>query len=179
MGQALSIAVREQIMSLRSMGKSFVQISQDLKVPYDTVQKVHKRMTERNSCSPDYTRCGGKGQLRCSYFFYRASLWLKRHHLGWGAPFIRLQLKERYGDKAELPSDRQLQVWFRAAGLNPPRQRHTVEPTKSVKEAHERWQVDAKEQLCLANGQDCCYLSVVDEYTGCALGATLFPPQVY
>jgi hypothetical protein len=123
---------------------------------------------------PNYNSCGNKGQIRASYFFYRACIWLKRHHLDWGAPFIHLELMERYGAQ-DIPSVRQMQRWFNNHHLNVPRQRKEKEVVPKIEHAHDRWQVDAKEQLRLADGTPCTYISIVDEYTGSSLGATLFP----
>jgi hypothetical protein len=176
MGQAISLPIRTRIVEMRQQGTCLKNISELLEVPYSSTKKINKRYKEKGETglSAAYANCGNKGVLRSSYFFNRASVWLKRHHLEWGAPLIHLLLTERYG-KEDLPSKRQMQRWFKAKGLNAPRQKKGEPHNQEVHEAHERWQIDAKERLRLANGQDCTYLSVVDEYTGGSLGATLFP----
>ncbi|MVM42152.1 hypothetical protein GO730_38195 [Spirosoma sp. HMF3257] len=40
---------------------------------------------------------------------------------------------------------------------------------------HNIWQVDAKEQLKLANGQPACYLTITEEYSGAWLDSLVFP----
>jgi hypothetical protein len=46
-------------------------------------------------------------------------------------------------------------------------------------QVHDFWQVDAKEQLQLASKQKACYLTRVDETSGCLLQAFVFPPLPY
>jgi hypothetical protein len=176
MGQAISMTIRERIVALQVEGQSLAQISRDLSIPYDTVRQLVQRYKSKgvSGLTPSYARCGHKGELRASYFYYRVCIWLKRRHLSWGAPFIHLQMSERYGQQG-LPSIRQMQRWFRAKGFNVPRQNKAEAPVKPAMSVHDRWQVDAKEQLTDANGHVCTYLSVVDEHSGSSLGATLFP----
>ena len=40
---------------------------------------------------------------------------------------------------------------------------------------HNIWQVDAKEQLILQDGQVACYLTFTDEHSGIWLGSVMFP----
>lgn len=176
MGQALPLCVRERIIKLQREGFLLTEIKKELSLPYSTVQQIIKRYRTKglSGLQADYAKCGGKGQLRNLYFYYRASLWLKRHHLNWGAPLIHLILVERYG-QADIPSIRQMQRWFKDTGLNVPRQKKGDAHDQQVHEVHERWQVDAKEQLTLQDNQLCTYLSIVDEFSGTSLGATLFP----
>lgn len=44
---------------------------------------------------------------------------------------------------------------------------------------HETWQVDAKENMQLANGKNVCWLSVVDEKSGAIIGTIVFPYKKY
>lgn len=106
----------------------------------------------------------------------RAALWLKRLHGSWGAPFIQLQLRERYG-KERVPAVRTLQTWFRSRGLTKPRQRLAAPSIGTSKAVHNIWQVDAKENLTLLDGTRACYLTITDEHSGAGLDALVFPPQ--
>jgi hypothetical protein len=176
MGQPVHLPVRERLISLRAEGHTVNFIAQEVGLSFWTVRHLLRRHNKKGSsgCAPDYTSCGAGGRLRADYFFFRASRWLKRLHLSWGAPFIRMKLAQRYGE-AGLPSSRQMQRWFRQCGLNEPRQRKGEPKAGKAQAVHDCWQVDAKERLVLAGGQPCSYLSVVDEHSGSSLGAVLFP----
>jgi len=176
MGQPVHQPIRERLCALRAEGQTFEQIAQETGLSFWTVRNLVRRHGKQGgpAPAPDYTRCGAGGHLRVGQFFFRVSRWLKRLHPSWGAPFIRMKLAQRYVG-ASLPSSRQMQRWFRHNGLNEPRQRKGESKAERAKSTHECWQVDAKERLTLAGGQQCSYLSVVDEHSGSSLGAVLFP----
>lgn len=176
MGQPVHMPVRERLIALRAEGHTVEFIAREVGLSFWTVRNLvrqHNRQGGSNH-APDYTSCGAGGRLRADYFFFRASCWLKRLHLLWGAPFVRMKLAQRYGEVG-LPSSRQMQRWFRQRGLNEPRQRKGEPKAGKAEAVHDCWQVDAKERLVLAGGQRCSYLSVVDEHSGGSLGAVLFP----
>lgn len=177
MGQPTHLPIRERISSLRAEGHTFKYIAQEVGLSFWTVRQLLRRAVKRGILgnAPDYAACGGGGRLRSEYFLFRVCCWLKRRHPTWGAPLIHLALSRRYGGKRQIPSICQMQRWFRQQGLNQPRPRKGEVRAGRAEAVHECWQVDAKERLVLANGQVCCYLSVVDEYSGAALGARLFP----
>ncbi len=109
-----------------------------------------------------------------SKFYHRVSLWLKRAHACPGAPYIRLQLANRY-PLAELPSVRTLQLWFKAANLSQPRRQLLNSPKMWAQYPHQVWQVNAKEQQRTRDGSKACWLTPVDEKSGAVLAAPLFP----
>ena len=80
MEQALPLCVRERIVKLQSEGFLLTEIKKELSLPYSTVQQIMKRYRTKglSGLQADYAKCGGKGQLRNLYFYYRVSLWLKR-----------------------------------------------------------------------------------------------------
>ena len=176
MGQPIHLPVRERLIALRSEGHTVESIAREVGLSFWTVRNLLRRHKKKGDLgyAPDYTSCGAGGRLRGDYFFFRASCWLKRLHGLWGAPFIRMKLAQRYGE-AGLPSSRQMQRWFRHSGLNVPRQRKSEPREGGAQAVHDCWQVDAKERLTLAGGQQCSYLSVVDEHSGASLGAVFFP----
>jgi len=175
MSLALNLATRKLIVQFREEGKSFAQISRDLKLSYNTIRGIWKRY-EKNGESglvPDYKNCGKK-PLESDYRFYRGSLWLKRFHPQWGAPLILLKLTQRYG-KEKAPSVRTLQRWFKKKGLSAPRQQKNEPKIGKSKAPHNIWQVDAKEQVRIQSGEKICYLTIVDEHSGAWLAAPVFP----
>lgn len=98
---------------------------------------------------------------------------LRRDHPGWGACVIRLRLAacKRWPD---VPQPRTIQRWLAQAGLAPaPAGRRSPAVPRSVL-PHERWQIDAKDQMTLANGQTASWLRVSDECSGAILGTFVF-----
>lgn len=172
--RAHSISTRHRAVELHKQGISRKRIATELAVDYDVVCDWIKRyLTEgEKGLSSRYHRCGRKPVLAAEV--HRAANWLKRLHPAWGAGFIRVALMERY-PYLHIPCERQLQVWFRTAGLQP---QHTRLPQSEV-----RWakgpldvvQVDAKECMQTADKADCCYLKFTDEHTGSILDAHFFP----
>ena len=103
---------------------------------------------------------------------------MRRAHSGWGAGLIRVRLAESFPEQP-LPHEATLRRWFRDAGLTPPRRPpHPPEPPRASV-PHERWQLDATEQIALADGSRVSWLAASDEATGAMLGAVVFPPACW
>ena len=175
MAVAIPFAIRQQIVQLRAQGKSYRQISQELGVSYDVVRRICKRQRQQGEIGliPRYKQCGITG-IRLSAFYHRVSLWLKRVHPLWGAPYIRLQLDQRY-TMGRIPSVRTLQLWFKAANLTKPRRQLLNSPKVWADQPHQVWQIDAKEHQRTLDGMRVCWLTVVDEKSGAVLAAPVFP----
>jgi len=175
MAVAIPFATRQQVVVMRDQGKSYRQISKELGVSYDTVRRICKRQEQlgENGLLPHYKQCGTTG-IRLSTFFHRVSLWLKRAHPLWGAPYIRLQLDARYA-MGRLPSIRTLQLWFKAANLTKPQPQLLNTPKLWAEYPHQVWQIDAKEHQHTLNGTRVCWLTIVDEKSGAVLAAPVFP----
>lgn len=105
------------------------------------------------------------------------AIYLKHHHPTWGSPYIHAILKERYGES--IPSIRMLSHWFSKLHLQDPRESAKHQKIGSSRAVHNIWQVDAKEQITLSDGQKACYLSIVDEKSGAWLGSSVFPLYPY
>lgn len=174
MAVAIPFGTRQQIVQMRKQGKSYQHISQQLGVSYDAVRRICKRQQQQGEAGllPNYKRCGSEG-IRLSAFYHRVSLWLKRAHPLWGAPYIRLQLDTRYG-MGRLPSIRTLQLWFKKANLTKPRPQLLNTPKVWADQPHQIWQVDAKEHQRTLDGTKVCWLTVVDEKSGAVLAAPVF-----
>ena len=174
MGAALSYTDRELIVNQKLKGKSLTCIAMENNFSYSTTCRIWRRF-KRNGLqglSANYANCGPR-TIKYSKKVYRCSVWLKRKHPKWGAPFIMTILKERYPVEA-FPSIRTMQLWFRKAGLSSPKA-YRKEPTvEKVSAVHDRWQIDAKENLKLKDDSKACYLSVVDVKSGAALGTPVF-----
>src|SRR5262249_29888681 len=94
---------------------------------------------------------------------------------GWGAGLIRVYLEDQGG--RPLPAARTLQPWFRRAGLRPaPPGRRPEAPEGRAAAPHEVWEVDAAEEVALADGSKVSWVRVTDEFTGAVLHTAVFPP---
>lgn len=177
MPEAIPTPVRWQIVIRHQQGESFAQIAQELGLSYWGVRKVWRRYRDRGEegLEPDYERCGRRG-IRVERRLYRAALWLKRLHSRWGAGLVLAILKERWPE-AHLPSERTVQRWWSEAGLNRRPTRRVTQQRARSSQPHEVWQIDAVEQVRLANGKRLCWLTIVDEYSGSLLAAEVFPPR--
>ena len=188
MGSSHSLAIRQQIVSLRTEGLSFTEISEQLCIGYRSVLNLWHRYEVEGSKGllPHYALCGSNKK---SYEdrYRSAVLALKQNHPRWGAPRLRLAISQQLSENSpnqwvesrlsdNLPSIRTIQRWLTTVRTHkPPRRRNEPRIGASLG-VHNIWQVDAKEHINLADGSKACYLTVVDEYSGAWLGATVFPP---
>lgn len=177
MPQALAVPIRELIIERHAQGESLARIADNLGLSYWTVRTIWRRYRERGEAGlkPDYERCKQSGP-RSSRLVYRAACRLKRAHPRWGAGLIRVLIERKWPEEV-VPHERTLQRWFRAAGLQPGRQRRTPGENRARGQApHEVWEMDAKEHIGLANGEEVSWLLISDEKSGAQLDATVFPP---
>lgn len=176
--QATRFLLRERIVKLHQEGYTFQSISEELCICYSTVRMLVKRYHQEgdSGLQPHYEYCGRPKPNR-SHVIYRAALWLKRLHCHWGTPRIHLGLQSHY--KTSVPTIRTLNRWFKEAQMNKPRSKVNREVIGKSTAVHNIWQLDAKENLTLADGQKACYLTVVDEKSGAWLASLLFPLWPY
>lgn len=186
MAQALSLAIRERIYSLRENGIRLTEISDELSIPYGTIKQLCRRFRQQgiSGLQPSYSNCGSKTALRLGE--QKASfIALKEQHLKWGAP--RLHLEHKLQDKnievdqseslseKPLASIRSLNRWYRQVGLYKPRKQGGSASIGRALAPHNIWEIDAKEQLTLADGSPACYLTMTDEKSGAWLESPVFP----
>lgn len=178
MPRAVDVPVRQAIVAQHEAGQSLVKVAQGLGLSYWTVRQIWRRYRARGAAglTSDHADCGVRGP-RGPRLVWRAAVWLKRQHRGWGAGLIATLLRCRWPDLA-VPHERSLQRWFRQAGLASPRRRRLPTPRLWSRAPHDAWQMDAKEQVRLRDGQYACWLTLTDEHSGAILGAAVFPPAL-
>lgn len=167
------ISVRELIIHEKLSGKPLVKISEEQSVPYTTVCRIWRRYKKGGfeNIKPRYQNCGLK---RPKYYrMYRRSIWLKRQHPSWGAPYILTLIAQKYPQEA-CPSTRTVQKWFKSKNLSRPKIQREEQKVEAVKEVHDCWQIDAKENIKLADGTRACYLTTVDVKSGAVLETPVF-----
>ena len=104
---------------------------------------------------------------------YETALSLRSQHELWGRDRIHVELVDKYGSDA--PNVRSLQRWYRKERYSEPKMCHNEPSIGKSRAVHNIWQVDAKEQLILQDGQVACYLTFTDEHSGIWLGSVMFP----
>jgi hypothetical protein len=99
-------SLKKEIVSEKQSGKSLLQISNERSISYSTVKRIwskYQKEGEQGLVSK-YDNCGAKKPL--FYKISRMSVWLKRKHRSWGAPFILTILGERYPNENCLMYER-------------------------------------------------------------------------
>jgi hypothetical protein len=176
MPRAIPLPIRHQIVDRHRAGESLPAIAADLGLSPWTVRTRWRRARDQGAAglAPAYARCGHAG-LRSSARIARAACWLRRRHPGWGARLILTILHARSPDEP-LPHPRTVERWFRARELlAPPAPRRSPPPPRSPT-PHAVWQLDAKEQIRLADASWASWLVASDEASGAIVATAVFPP---
>lgn len=177
MPRPLPVPLREEIVRRRQQGTPLTQIAAELAIPYGTVRNIWRlaHRADRQGLTPNYRPCG-RPVPKSTQELLELACELKRDHPTWGAGYIRLKLGE-LTRRRRLPSARSLQRAFVRAGVHRARRRRTVTvaPPQAV-QPHETWQVDAVEQIRLADGQGICWMTVTDEASEAMLATEISPP---
>jgi hypothetical protein len=177
MPRAIPVAVRQQMWERYRRGEATAALAAAYGVSPRAVRALCRRL-----------RLGGPEALRPGYHAPPAPphakppecradlLRLRREHPTWGAAWLLTILRQRLPDRP-WPAARTAQRWLKVAGLNPaPRGRRPASNASRATRPHEVWQMDGSECIRLANGEQVCWLRIVDELTGAALQTTIFPP---
>jgi hypothetical protein len=177
MPRAIPVAVRQLIWQRRQQGESTTALAAAYGASARAIRALLRRL-----------HSAGPAALRPNYHAppppphakppdCRAEvIQLRRDHPTWGAAWLLTVLRQRSPDRP-WPVPRTAQRWLKAAGLNPaPRGRRPGVNANRATVPHEVWQMDGAECIRLANGEQVCWLRIVDEFTGAALQTTIFPP---
>jgi hypothetical protein len=179
---AIAKPLREQIVSRHQQGESLTSIAHDLRLSYRTTRGLWERYQRlgESGLEANYDKCGRPGPRFPSEVCEKV-LALKREHTRWGAQLVRIELRRDRSkgqqEKEALPSERTINRWVKAAGLQPLRGRQPRTKRDRGGKPHEVWQLDAKERIRLGSGEQCSQLSIVDENSGANLVAEPFPPR--
>jgi transposase len=175
MPQALAVAVRQTIVERHLAGASLPAIARALGRSPWTVRTVWRRYRDGGEAGlPPHYAAGGRPGPRHAPALYEAVLTLRRAHPGWGAGLIRTEVAARFPAQRP-PHEATVRRWLRQAGLSrPPSPPPAPDPPRS-RQPHARWQLDATEQIALADGRRVSWLAASDEASGAMLGAVVFP----
>jgi hypothetical protein len=178
MGRPIPVPQRQVIFQRSALGHRAADIADDLGLNPETVRKLISRFRKAGEAgiAPDYSRCGTNQPNRGDAGMIGAATAMRREHPAWGAGIIRVQLAEQHPGRV-IPSERAIQRAFARAGLNPaPAGRRRDGPGRRAERPHQTWQMDAADQMKLADGGQASWLRIVDECSGAVLETVVFPP---
>ena len=100
---------------------------------------------------------------------------MRAWHPTWGSEKIHAEMRQMRPN-LQLPHYRTFNRWFHwNAQLDVSLK--SVLPKSNPKQArrlHEGWQIDAKEELTIADGSKNCWLNITDEYSGTVIAPPVF-----
>jgi hypothetical protein len=178
MPRALDRPVRQRIANLLPLRLSTAVIARLAGASVASVRRLRARLAQGDRpdpLQPDYGRCGRRRadpqqglRLLCAQ--------LRRQHATWGAGRSRLELRQGAG-LGPLPTERTVQRWLQEQGLAPPAAVADRPPAPAAwaTEAHDTWQMGAKERVRLLDGTSVCWRRLVDEASGAVLATTVVP----
>jgi transposase InsO family protein len=172
MPRPVPLPIRSAIARRVAAGDAAADIAAALGRPARTLRRLVRRCRLTGQLpGPDYSRCGrplgGANQA-----LRQRALDLRKLNPRWGARLIQAVLP--VPDGVARPSASTVARWLRRAGLAPaPRGRPAADRPRPAC-PHERWQMDACEELPLADGSYACWLRLVDVFSGAILGTALF-----
>jgi hypothetical protein len=101
------------------------------------------------------------------------ALALKQQHPHWGTRYLRGVLVKQLPTET-ICDERTLRRWLRPSAA-PAAKPGRFRTTSRVTVTHQRWQIDACDQMPLQDGTLISWLRAVDECTGAVLGTKVFP----
>jgi len=175
MGQPTSTGVRASIIQQHLKGISKSQIAANFKVGRTTVHNLIKRYkaSGNDGLRPKYSNCGKNRPSASTDFVYRAVRCFKTWHPTWGSGKIRAEIT-KLNPSMVLPTVRTLNRWFQWNEQNTPSTKLPKAPRQWASQLHEGWQVDAKEEMKIADGTKQCWLNIVDEKSGTVVDPIVF-----
>lgn len=170
----VSMAIRQSIISQHQEGVSISMIAYNFKVSRGTIYSLIKRYEAQGDegLQPFYANCG-KNRPGSDDFIFRAVRCIKSWHSGWGAEKIHAEML-RMRPELNLPGIRTFYRWFRWNEQTVPSTKLPKVPRQWAKDLHEGWQIDAKEEMCIADGSKQCWLNITDEHSGTVIDPPVF-----
>lgn len=182
MSQSITTPLRLEIVKTRQEEKlSYRAIADRYKVSYNTVRTICQTYEERGASAlvPDYSNCGRIVDATAEKA-YRLVRLVSHFHSHWGVPYILTRIEVDFPD-LPLQSIRHYQRRLKAqrpVDKIPPPTIPREDIVNDVRQPHDEWQIDAKEQIKLASGKEVCYLNITDTKTHALLKAKTFPPRI-
>ena len=162
----------------RAAGASYRCIAHELNCASETVRKHARRQRDHQVVRARGRPARGMLSTYPTELVEHAVA-VKRAHPHWGPANVKLELQRRDGlTAAELPSRARLSALFKARcpeAVQPHQHQHDSErPVPRAEYAHQRWQMDAKEKVPLADQTVATVLTVRDPVTAVMLASQAF-----
>lgn len=177
MAQAKDVILRQQIAAEHDKGATYSSLAQGYGMSYNTVRTICMRYKAMGEVGlvPRYSNCGRSVVAGAERSFRLVRL-LKHVHPTWGIGYILVRIGLNYPHLA-LQSERHYQRRLSEGKSSLPQpQLPAAAPTERSRLAHDTWQIDAKERIGAADGQEYCFLNITDEKTAALLKAKAFSP---
>jgi transposase InsO family protein len=176
--QPLTEAEKAYLATRRAAGVTYRGIAQELHCAYETVRKHARRQRDQQETRPRGRPAQGILSTYPSELVERAVA-VKRAHPHWGPANVIVELR-RSADfaVADLPSPARLSALFQARcpkAVQPHHhQQYPDKPVPRAGAAHQRWQMDAKEKIPLAEQAIATVLNVRDPVTAVMIASQAF-----
>ena len=172
----IPMPVRQQIIRLRANGLTYPEIAARVNCSPRTVIRLSVRSDEEPETvpAPRYDRTAHRTHA-VPPLVREQMFTLAEQHPGWGTPYLRTVLRLRH-PKIDWPSERTMQRWLKDRRTAPARERRQRSEYIRAGLPHQRWQMDAVDQLPLLTGEQVSWLRLADECTGAFLMTRIFPP---
>ena len=177
MPSSIPMAIRQSILERYQGGESITSLSRHFGVSRGSIYSFIKRKTSEGEVGlrPKYGNCGKRRPAK-DVFIYRAVRCLRTWHPSWGSEKIRAEMLHMRPDLL-LPHYRTFTRWFHWNNQIGLRIKSNLPQTttRQAKHVHEGWQIDAKEEMRIADGSKNCWLNITDEYSGMVIDPPVFP----
>jgi hypothetical protein len=175
----IPLPLRQQILTLHAQHYTQKQIAKRLHCHPRTVRRLLQRFLQHGTegLTVHYDSTAHRKSSLPALWREELFAWAQAHPT-WGAPYLRIQLTQRYPD-IPWPSARTIQRWLapsREQPASPGRKPQTVH--LQATQVHQVWQVDAVDQLKLRSSQLVSWLRFVEEASGAILQTTVFSLRI-
>ena len=147
------LPLRQAIVRCHQRGQAASDIAHALGLSERTVYHLLSRFCQlgESAIVPAYHH-GDRCRTKVAQRLRDEALRLRREHPTWGAGLICIFLARQFR-RADVPTERTLQRWFRQVGLgSAPKGRRPTSPDARARRPHDIWQIDAKELVRLRSG---------------------------
>jgi hypothetical protein len=171
------MATRQNIVARYTQGERISSLAREYQVSRRSIYTLLERHSLEGEAGlrPRYEQCG-RTRPDAASFIYRAVGCLRTWHPSWGAEKIRAEM-QRMRPELSLPHYRTMTRWFHwNEQITVPLKSNLPQTTtRQATRLHEGWQIDAKEEMHIADGSKNCWLNITDEFSGTVIDPPVFP----
>jgi hypothetical protein len=176
MPAAVGQPIRDALWAAAQHGLSTAALAERFRLPARTVRRLLQQGRQHGAIPAAAYRTVAPRDRAAASEVFRLAWELKEAHPDWGARFLLGVLAKSLPGQT-LPSERTLRRWLRQQSRPAAPAGRRRDRLPRAQQPHQRWQVDACDQLTLAEGGQISWLRGADECTGAVLGTVVFPPR--